>query len=448
MDTSKRKPRNPTIVIVCTFFTMFLGSSQISSSGILYIAILEHYDTSPTLTAWIGALFTSMFSFGGIICSGVINTFDTRVCVITGGILNLLGFVASGLSPTVYILFLTYGLIAGIGQAMCYGGCFMIVGFYFKRYRSLAFGVIATGFAIGQTVFPTLTQILLENYGLNGTFLLLGAIGFQVCVFGAIVLPHPLEVKVDTNKNMHSKKHHVNAWIHNYVSDHIEVIRTPSFFFLMFSFLCWNKSLAIFTLFLTDYYHETGSTLLEASYLTSVVGIGSIISRILSGMAVVDGSVDGKILYFGSYSVLGISTLLLPLYGVYLPGKIYYSLAYGLYTGGTWPLMNQITVDLVGIHKLAIAYSLETFMAGVGFLVGPVIGSKILEVGGSYISVFIYAGSMYMLASILGILMASLAPKSENIKEKTIEIFPEDTEEEKEITERSLFIQEGNKSDI
>lgn len=255
----------------------------------------------------------------------------------------------------------------------------MIVGFYFKRCRSLAFGVIATGFAIGQTVFPTLTQIFLENYGLNGTFLLLGAIGFQVCVFGALVLPHPLEFKLDENKNIQPKTCQVNTWIRNYVSDHIEVIKTPSFFFLMLSFLCWNKALAIFTLFLTDYYHENGSTLLEASYLTSVVGFGSIISRILSGMAVVDGSVDGKILYFGSYSVLGISTLLLPLYGVFLPGKIYYSLAYGLYTGGTWPLMNQITVDLVGIYKLAIAYSLETLMAGMGFLIGPVIGSKYLN---------------------------------------------------------------------
>lgn len=53
-----------------------------------------------------------------------------------------------------------------------------------------------------------------------------------------------------------------------------------------------------------------------------------------------------------------------------------------------------------------------------------------------------------MLASILGILMASFAPPPENIKEKTIEIPTEDTEDEKEITERSLFMEECNASDL
>ena len=74
-------------------------------------------------------------------------------------------------------------IIIGTGQSMTYSGTVLAVGFYFHDNPSVPTGIVVFGAGIGVFVFPTLTEFLIQTYGIDGAFLLLSAVGLQVMVF-------------------------------------------------------------------------------------------------------------------------------------------------------------------------------------------------------------------------------------------------------------------------
>ena len=78
---------------------------------------------------------------------------------------------------------------------MMYSGTILVVGFYFHVNPSVATGIVAFGAGIGVSVFPTFTEILIQTYGIDETFLLLSATSIQVIVFNMCMQSHPLEIE-------------------------------------------------------------------------------------------------------------------------------------------------------------------------------------------------------------------------------------------------------------
>lgn len=270
---------------------------------------------------------------------------------------------------SIFLLFLQ-----GTGQAFGYSGAFVVVGFHFGKQRSLATGIVVAGFALGMVVFPYLTQTLIARYGLNGTFLILSAIGFQICVFGTIVKPGKTERALQQEATRRRQISKISVCRRLY--DDLKILGNISYLVFCTSIFLWCKALSIVTMYVTEFYHKTGSSMPEAAFLTSLIGIGSIVSRVLTGIAAVDGGIDRKLLYFGSYGVIGILTLTVSVYGTTYWGKAFFSCVFGLYTGGSWTLLSPITVELIGLENLASGFSIEMVFGGLGLLLGPIIGGK------------------------------------------------------------------------
>ncbi|XP_060068770.1 monocarboxylate transporter 2-like [Ylistrum balloti] len=406
------------VVLVSAFLTMFFGSSLMSATGIIHVALLEHFQEPVPVTAWTGALFSACFCLGAPLAGMVINLVSCRACIICGAFLNLIGFGVSSFVNNIYVLYLTYGIIAGTGQAFGYTGSFVVVGFYYGKQRSLATGIVVAGFAAGMVVFPFFTQILVSEFSLKGTFLLLSAVGFQTCVFGTIIAPGRTERALQSEARRRREISKTSSCKRLY--DAFRILGKMSFLIFCVSIFLWCKSLSIVTMYVTDFYHSTGSSMAEAAFLTSLIGIGSIISRVMVGIAAVDGGVDRKLLYFGSYGVIGVFTLTLQFYGTSYWGKACFSSLFGLYTGGSWTLLSPITVELVGLENLASGFSIEMVAAGLGLLAGPIVGGYLINDVTGYSYVFGYAGMMHFLAFFSGLLM-SLFTQQEMASRVTLE---------------------------
>lgn len=64
-----------------------------------------------------------------------------------------------------------------------------MVGKYFQKRRSFAAGLMVSGGSFGQFVMPLLLEYSFDQYGLEGTLLLTGAIYLNVVCFGALLRP-------------------------------------------------------------------------------------------------------------------------------------------------------------------------------------------------------------------------------------------------------------------
>ena len=87
-----------------------------------------------------------------------------------GGIIAALGLFVSSWIPSLYALFITYGVLIGLGASLCYLSALVAVGQFFKKRKSLATGIVVSGSGVGTVAFPPLVNALLASYGWRGTF--------------------------------------------------------------------------------------------------------------------------------------------------------------------------------------------------------------------------------------------------------------------------------------
>ncbi|XP_014666854.1 PREDICTED: monocarboxylate transporter 12-like [Priapulus caudatus] len=93
-----------------------------------------------------------------------------------------LAYFAKGLP----VLYLTYGLMFGLGSSLNTIPGQASTAEHFVKKRSTSIGVILLGTGVGTLVWPILIEYLLEEYLYQGTFLICGAISFNLLVAASL----------------------------------------------------------------------------------------------------------------------------------------------------------------------------------------------------------------------------------------------------------------------
>jgi len=92
--------------------------------------------------------------------------------MIGGSLLASAGFLLSSLVTSVDALFVTIGLMGGLGFGLIYLGSSVAVSLYMNEKRAFATGIAMCGSGIGTFLFAPLTAWLLKTYALRGTLLI------------------------------------------------------------------------------------------------------------------------------------------------------------------------------------------------------------------------------------------------------------------------------------
>ncbi|XP_046582155.1 monocarboxylate transporter 12-like isoform X1 [Haliotis rubra] len=406
------------VVMVASFFALLLGGTVSYCAGVVHVALLDYYHEDVTVTAWLGSLFASMFALTGPVASLVINMFSCRTCVMLGGVLQLVGFACSVFVTDMRWLFLTYAFLVGLGEGLVYTGSIVILGFYFRDQVSLVTGVGMAGVGMGTFFLPPLTQYLLDNYGLKGCFLFLGAIAFHAAEFGALMRPSNLETELAVSAK--SGKSVCQRILTSLCGrcDRVGEMFHPAFLLLLLATFSFSVGNFISYLFLPDIFIKQGSSPQEASFLFSMVGIGGALARLLGGFAANDPNIGPSVLFSGTYGVIAtIDFFIWPMTKT-MVGKVAYAFMFGLYASVGWVLINPLTLHIVGVRNLASGYGIAMFTSGVGTLVGPPIASVIVEAYGKYQEAFYFAGSMFFVSSVCGLMVVVLKKTQSDVPEE------------------------------
>ena len=79
--------------------------------------------------------------------------------------------------------------VTGIGTGLAYSPGIVIVGQYFEKKRAFANGIALAGSGIGSIAIPPLMVYAQENYGLEGTLLIMAGVTLNLCVSGMLFRP-------------------------------------------------------------------------------------------------------------------------------------------------------------------------------------------------------------------------------------------------------------------
>lgn len=188
----KNKPKIPDggwgwMVVLASLVISMVADGVSFSFGLLYIEFLHEFGVSKSRTAWIGSLFMAVPLLSGPIMSSLVDRYGCRKMTIAGGLISGLGFILSIFCNTIELMYLTFGVIAGLGLGLCYVTAVVSIAFWFDKKRTLAVGLGACGTGIGTFVYAPMTTYFIKEYGWRGTCLLLAGTFFNMIVAGAVM---------------------------------------------------------------------------------------------------------------------------------------------------------------------------------------------------------------------------------------------------------------------
>ncbi|XP_033759529.1 monocarboxylate transporter 1-like [Pecten maximus] len=141
---------------------------------------------------WVDGTSSSVNQLGlGPVSAVLTKRYHHKTLICFGGLFTGGGLILSSIAPSIEVLYLTYGIITGIGFEMSFPPSVMMIAVYFDKNRSIASGILFARGGLGGMLFPYLLRYLLREYGLKGTFIVYGGIILNICVCGLLVRPLP-----------------------------------------------------------------------------------------------------------------------------------------------------------------------------------------------------------------------------------------------------------------
>ncbi|XP_033757438.1 monocarboxylate transporter 12-like [Pecten maximus] len=388
------------MVLGASFGVMVINGCLGQGIGVVHLALLENFNEDSTRTALAGSLFAATQSCGGVFAGFIIKKYSCRAATIAGSLVMTAGFLCCVFINTLDLVILFYGGIVGAGAGLTYTTGIIVIGFNFEKRLNLASGLALSGIGMGVMCLSPVVQEMREMFGNKGFFFILAGISLHLCIFGTLYFPSVLEkrTKVTGSLDMEERTSDEICPI-NVDKDDIAMSQdrtleadTPlgtmtepksvifqitnvcrNFPFVMICCCLFFAHFGIYIMFLNlpIYAVINGAEAHKGSILISVSGMSSILGRLLTGLTTNGNDVDVALLLFGTLSVLGVSNICLPLYGHSYEGQVMYSVFLGLYSGSCFPLLNGLSLRLVGLPYLATAVSVEMFSVGLGILCGP-----------------------------------------------------------------------------
>src|ERR1700756_4257806 len=127
--------------------------------------------------------------FGGL----WLNRKGPRVVALTGGVLYGLGVFLASFSHKLSWLYLTYGVIGGIGLGLGYIVPVAVLVKWFPDRRGLITGIAVGGFGAGALITAPVATRLIQSVGVLSTFAYLGIAYLIVTVIAGLFMQNPPE---------------------------------------------------------------------------------------------------------------------------------------------------------------------------------------------------------------------------------------------------------------
>ncbi|XP_035664238.1 monocarboxylate transporter 10-like [Branchiostoma floridae] len=178
----------------------------LNTSGVLFVALLEAFPGSDAFqTAWVGSTAIGVTFFCSTLASVLTDQFGCRPTAVAGGVVAFIGMLSSSAVSHLQQLYLTYGVLVGLGSSLAYTPSLVILGHYFHRRMGLVNGLVTFGSSLFTMVLPILLRFMLRELGLFPTFRalsgLVGTLVLCACAYAPLLEKRPRALENGTAGN-------------------------------------------------------------------------------------------------------------------------------------------------------------------------------------------------------------------------------------------------------
>jgi OFA family oxalate/formate antiporter-like MFS transporter len=379
-------------------------------------ALEAEFHWNRTQTALVSTIEMVMLATMYNVAGKFIGKFGGRTIAVFGGLCFSGGMFLASFSNSLPTLYLSAGLILGLGLGFGYLPP-LAVGFkWFPDARGLVSGLAVGIFAAGSGIvgplaggfLPAGWDGLIAQYGWRSTFRILAAAYFVLTMVGAYLLKDPPEGWVPPPVPAKSSATKVSA--HNLLPG--QMMKVPSFYPLWIAYMlgCIAGTMTISQT--VPFARSVGFSATAAAFAVTIGALGSALGRFFSGWM---SDHLGRLLTVRA--VLVISTIAAPLlYYFQTSVTLFYVMLFLVfYAYGTQlSVYTALAGDFYGPKHSAANYGILLLAWGTAGIFGPLLGGQIYGATGSYQNAF-WVAAAASLAS-LALLVFAKPPTDEQFR--------------------------------
>ncbi|XP_072612154.1 monocarboxylate transporter 9 isoform X2 [Vulpes vulpes] len=438
------------VIVLVSFFTQFLCYGSPLAVGVLYIEWLDTFGEGKGKTAWVGSLASGVGLLASPVCSLCVSSFGARPVTIFSGFMVAGGLMLSSFAPNLYFLFFSYGIVVGSSVGLFiyaalqrlliefYGldGCLLIVG-------ALALNILACGSLMRPlessncplpektalesipdqySIYSEKEKDLEENANILGKSYSAEETCKSILASGGrkqesllhknpTIMAHAKEAETYKKKvaeqTYFCKQLAKRKWqlYKNYCGETVALFKNKVFSALFIAIFLFDIGGFPPSLLMEDVARSSNVKEEELIMpLISIIGIMTAVGKLLLGILADFKWINTLYLYVATLIIMGLALCAIPFAKSYVTLAILSGIL-GFLTGN-WSIFPYVTTKTVGIEKLAHAYGILMFFAGLGNSLGPPIVGWFYDWTQTYDTAFYFSGFCVLLGGFILLLAA------------------------------------------
>lgn len=412
MNKAKLKNR---WIIAASAVGIHISIGSVYAYSVMTNPVKDVFEVEGSVIKWAFKIAILLLGLSAAFLGRWVEKVGPKISGTTSGIFYGVGILGSGLAvqlESLWLFYLCYGVIGGIGLGLGYITPVSTLVKWFPDKRGLATGMAIMGFGFSALIFGPVMAKLFETVGISNAFYVLGVIYMILILSSASYIERPPIGYAPEGYNEGEGKV-IKEDLTNITAN--ESLRSPRFYYIwIMMFINISCGIAIISAASPMMQEKLNYTPMQAAAIVGFIGVFNGLGRITwSTLSDYLGRANTFIVFF-AFQILAF--YFLPKTGIESVFLIILFTVITMYGGG-FAMLPAFLGDLFGTKQLGAIHGMVLAAWGLAGVIGPTIYDMVKEKTGSLDTTLVIFAGLFVVAFIISVMMKISISKSQKQKE-------------------------------